>query len=80
MDEIIINDDLIESINTLAQDLDKVIRLLFDSISDFCEKIREILSEIEKAPNKPKYAFIKSNIKPYKEPYIKVRYRARANL
>ena len=30
--------------------------------------------------NKPKYKFIKSLIKPYKKPFIKVRYRARANL
>ena len=80
MDDLTINNDTIEAIAKLADNLKELFNVLGEIIGDFVEKIWEILDAIEKPLNKPKYAFIKSNIKPYKEPYIKVKYRARANI
>ena len=80
MDDLIINNDTLEAIKELADNLKEYFNKLGEFIGDLVEKVREILDAIKKPLNKPKYAFIKSNIKPYKEPFIKVKYRARANL
>ena len=82
MDDIIDYEAIIdfEAIEKLADSLKEFFYKLGEFIGDLVEKVREIIDAIEKPLNKPKYAFIKSNIKPYKEPYIKVRYRARANI
>lgn len=63
--------------------VDKIKELCYklgEIIGEFVEQIKEILDELKVETNKPKYKFVKSLIKPYKQPFIKVRYRARANL
>lgn len=59
-----------EAIGNLAKALGELIR-------EVAEKIMELIG---KPKNKVKYKPVKSLIKPYKQPFIKVRYRARANL
>ena len=73
-----------ESVAALCEAFNEYFRTLVEAIREVSEKIGEILEEIRdtilKAENKPKYKFIKSLIKPYKQPFIKVRYRAISNL
>lgn len=56
----------------------------FNKISDLIKEVAEILKELIRELNKPhyfdKYKQVKSLIKPYKQPFIKVRYNARANI
>ena len=75
-------DDIIdyETIEKLAESIREFAYRLGEIIGEIVEKLGEILGDYEKAVNKTKYPFIKSNIKPYKEPYRKIRHRARANL
>lgn len=62
----------------------EAIKKLAESIREFAKKLGEILSEVAeklgKIIGKTKFKPVKSLIKPYKQPFIKVRYRARANL
>lgn len=68
----------------------EAIEKLMDESRDYFRKLGEIVKKLgetlgEWANNmdkleKPKYKPVKSLIKPYKQPFIKVRYRARANL
>ena len=77
-----------ETIEKLADELDELFRRLGEAIGKFInDNINEIIErlkeEIDKSlqyGDKPKYKPVKSLIKPYKQPFIKVRYRARANL
>lgn len=77
---------LCESINEFIRTLGVVVRELLKKIGEMLEKIRcDILkaewdAETTKPENKPKYKFIKSLIKPYKQPFIKIKAKARANL
>ena len=78
-------DDIIdyEAIEKLAEIIRDTIERLGESIRDTIEKLGEILSDIAEKYElykKPKFKPVKSLIKPYKQPFIKVRYRARANL
>ena len=78
-------DDIIdyETIEKLAESIREFAYRLGEIIGEIVEKLGKILGDYEdyeKAVNKAKYPFIKSNIKPYKEPYRKIRHRARANL
>lgn len=78
-------DDIIdyEAIERLADELREYFRKLGEIIREVAEKLGEIIGEVKKSldkSNKPKYKPVKSLIKPYKQPFIKVRYRARANL
>jgi hypothetical protein len=69
-----------EAIEKLAESIREFAKRLGEIISEIAEKLGEFLKEYKEKANKPKYKFIKSLIKPYKQPFIKVRYRARANL
>ena len=72
-----------EAIEKLADDLREYFIKLGEIIKEVAEKLGEIIGEFNKSldkSNKPKYKHVKSLIKPYKQPFIKVRYRARANL
>ena len=75
-------DDIInhEAIEELANNLKEYFNKLGEILSELAEKIGEIIGAIKKEANKPKFMPVKSLIKPYKQPFIKVRYRARANL
>lgn len=78
-------DDIIdyEAIEKLADELRDYFRKLGEILGEIAEKLGEILGEwannMDKL-EKPKFKPVKSLIKPYKQPFIKVRYRARANL
>ena len=71
-----------EAIERLADELSDVFRQIGEYLVEVFEKIGECLGEAIKIykQNKTKYKPVKSLIKPYKQPFIKVRYRARANL
>lgn len=75
-------DDIIdyEAIERLADELRDYFKTLGEIIRDTIEKLGEILKKYGKISKKPKFKPVKSLIKPYKQPFIKVRYRARANL
>lgn len=72
-----------EAIEKLADELRDYFRKLGEILGEIAEKLGEILGEwannMDKL-EKPKFKPVKSLIKPYKQPFIKVRYRARANL
>lgn len=80
MDDLIIDNDTIEAIKELASNIKEFLNKLGEIIGDLAEKVGEIIGEYIKNQNKPKYKPVKSLIKLYKPPFIKVRYRARANL
>ena len=69
-----------EAIEKLAESIKEFAYRLGEIIGELAEKVGEILGEYIKNQNKPKYKPVKSLIKLYKPPFIKVRYRARANL
>lgn len=78
-------DDIIyyEAIEKLADGLRDYFIKLGEIIREVAEKLGEIIGEVNKSldkSNNPKYKPVTSLIKPYKQPFIKVRYRARANL
>lgn len=72
---------LIEAIGGKIQD---TIHQLTSCITDMTERLRELVQEIiktvKKVQNKPKYKFIKNLYKPYRQPFIKVKAKARSNL
>lgn len=55
-----------------------------EEINKFAEKVGEVIAEVieilKKSKPRPKYKPVKSLIKPYKEPFIKIRYKARADI
>lgn len=73
-----------EAIEKLADELRDCFKKLGEIIRDTIEKLGGILSDIAEKyggiSKKPKFKPVKSLIKPYKQPFIKVKYRARANL
>ena len=76
-----------ETIEKLADELGELFRRLGEVIGKFLNDTNEIIERLKEAiykslqyGDKPKYKPVKSLIKPYKQPFIKVRYRARANL
>lgn len=77
-----------ETIEKLADELGELFRRLGEAIGKFInDNINEIIERLKEAIDKSlqygdklKYKPVKSLIKPYKQPFIKVRYRARANL
>lgn len=80
-------DDIIDYEEILADELCELFRRLGEAIGEFFDDINEIIERLKEAidkslqyGDKPKYKPVKSLIKPYKQPFIKVRYRARANL
>jgi hypothetical protein len=73
-----------EQLNKALEEFSRSVKQAFEAlgelIRELAEKIGEILEECKKSQNKVKYKTVKSLIKPYKQPFIKVRYRARDNL
>ncbi len=73
-----------EAIEELEDELRDKFKTLGEIIRDTIEKLGEILKDITEKygeiSKKPKFKPVKSLIKPYRQPFIKVRYRARANL
>lgn len=64
------------------ENLGELFRKVGEAIAEILERVKEaieILQE-EAKPNNTKYKLVKSLIRPYKQPFIKVRHRARANL
>ena len=57
----------------------KLAKKIGEILAEVVEKIREILQDL-KYQNKPKYKFVKSLVKPYRQPFIKIKARSRANL
>lgn len=53
-----------------------------ETLAEALERVIEMLNSftVEKIKPRPKYKPVKSLIKPYKQPYIKVRQRSRSNL
>lgn len=78
-------DDIIdyETIEKLAESIREIAYRLGEIIGDTIEKLGDILGNISEKYElykKPKFKFVKSLIKPYKQPFIKVKARARANI
>lgn len=62
-------ENLSEVINNLAKALGEIFRETIESLEEYTERQR-----------KPKYKPVLSLVKPYKQPYLKVRARARTNI
>ena len=76
-------DDIIKQIETIEKIVDnyrKIFKQLGEIIGELVEKIGEILRDQIKIQDKPKYNIVKSLIKPYKQPFIKIKAKARSNL
>lgn len=69
-----------EAIEKLAESIREFAYRLGEIIGEIVEKLGKIIDEFKEKDSKPKFKPVKSLIKPYKQPFIKVRYRARANL
>lgn len=69
-----------DSVDLISEVMQKVGEAISEAAEIIGELIREVVEIMRKAKPRPKYKPVKSLIKPYKEPYIKIRYRARANL
>lgn len=71
-------------IEAIGGEIQDSIYQLTSCIADMTEILRELVQEIiksvKKVQNKPKYKFIKNLYKPYKQPFIKVKAKARSNL
>ena len=67
----------VEDLSELFRSLGEVIGKALDEV---VERLKELLSDKAIYRERPKYKPVKSLVKPYKQPFIKVRYRARANL
>lgn len=71
-------------IEAIGGEIKDSIYQLISCIADMTERLREFVQKtiktLKKVLNNPKYKFIKNLYKPYKQPFIKVRYRARSNL
>lgn len=65
-----------ETFYNLRNTINKLARRIGEIIGDLAEIIGKILSE----NTKNNYKFVKSLIKPYKQPFIKIKAKARANL
>lgn len=65
-----------ETFYNLRNAINELVRRIGEIIGDLAEKIRKILSENTKS----NYKFVKKLIKPYKQPFIKIKAKARANL
>ena len=80
MDDTIDFSKLIKDIADMSAKFQEFFNDLCEVIREIAEKIGEILRDKLKIQEKPKYKFIKSLIKPYKQPFIKIKAKARSNL
>lgn len=82
--EWILSKEIKDTLTEFAEAVDEFIENFKKALSETAEALGEALDGLKdamiKATNRPKYKPVKSLIKPYKQPFIKVRYRARANL
>ena len=73
-----------ETIAKLGLELARGFRMLGEALAEAAEKIGELIDEVvemlRKAKPRPKYKPVKSLVKPYKAPFIKIRYNARSNI
>lgn len=69
----------VEEIVKAKEMLIDMIKKMCDEIADVIKNAIEIISKELKIDEKPKFRFVKSLIKPYKQPFIKIRHRARTN-
>ena len=74
------NEQLNKGLEEFRRSVRQACEALGELIREVAEKIGEILEECKKSQNKVKYKPVKSLIKPYKQPFIKIKARARANL
>lgn len=82
--EWILSKEIKDTLTEFAEAVEEFIENFKKALSETAEALGEALDglkdAITKATDRPKYKPVKSLIKPYKQPFIKVRYRARANL
>lgn len=82
--EWILSKELKDTLTEFAEAVEEFIESFKKALSETAEKLGEALDGLKdamiKETNRPKYKPVKSLIKPYKQPFIKARYRARANL
>lgn len=66
------------------EDITEGIQKLAEEINKFAEKVGEVITGVieilKKSKPRPKYKPVKNLIKPYKEPFIKIRYKARTDI
>ncbi len=83
MDDFEITNEIIEkTVEDLAELFRSLGEVIGKALDEVVERLKELLSDKDSPiyRERPKYKPVKSLIKPYKQPFIKVRYRARANL
>ena len=69
-----------DSVDLISEVAEKVGEVISEAAEIIGELIREVVEIMRKAKPRPKYKPVKSLIRPYRQPFIKIRYRARANL
>jgi len=69
-----------DSVDLISEGMQKVGEVISEAAEIIGELIREVVEIMRKAKPRPKYKPVKSLIRPYRQPFIKIRYRARANL
>lgn len=74
------NSNLIKAIENIKDNLREYIKQLGEIIGELAKKIVEISRDHIESQDKPKYKLVKSLIKPYKQPIIKIKAKARSNL
>jgi len=79
MDYTIDYSKLIKDIEDFANKFQEFFNDICEVIKTIADKIAEIIRDNIKK-EKPKYKLIKSLIKPYKQPIIKIKAKARSNL
>lgn len=72
-------EELIATAELLRERFRKLGEILGKLVNEIAESI-EIIKEVLGIKKRPKYSFVRSLIKQYKQPYIKVRHTARSNL
>ena len=75
-------EDLERDFEGLGEALANMVNNIAETLAKALERVIEMLNTytVEKIKPRPKYKPVKSLVKPYNPPFIKVRYRARANL
>ncbi len=73
-----------EAIAKIGLELARGFQQIGEALAEAAEKIGEIIREfveiLRTAKPRQKYKPVKSLVKPYKAPYIKIRYNARSNI
>lgn len=80
MDDTIDYSNTIKAIENIADNFREFFKQLGEIIGELAEKIGGILRDHIESQDKPKYKLVKSLIKPYKQPFIKIKAKARSNL